>query len=601
MIRLFILIKVILLLGVRNTWRVGLHRIKLKVGWRPKPMKVPYPGGLIMQTGHGNSVDKDLNNSFSCFAFGWYPLKLIDPPNWHADVFGLSEILHPKEDWVSYLRADSRIDVKRYWELSRFYWLPQLALAAQDGDQSATVKIETWLADWVSKNPTYSGINWACGQESAIRLMNLALCSLILNSWEKPSAALKWIVEAHATRIYQTFSYALGQDNNHGTVEACALYIAGTWGKSWSMSGADKFARRGRKWLNERALRVIQIDGSPCQYSTNYHRVNLEAFCMAEIWSTRTGNPGLNAHAAKRIVKGARWLYSITDPNHGDAPNLGANDSAHLFSVPLASYRDFRPTIALVAAIFDDSQPWRGYHDARLEALDLSPGSKHWECVASTSYDAGGFHVLRTKKTCVMMNYPRFKFRPSQADALNIDIWHDGINLVRDAGSYSYALATEAEWFSGTNAHNTIQFDERDQMPRLGKFLYGNWLRAHGLEFVNENKGIIRAGAGYIDSYGSAHYRSIELTNSSFICTDSVSGEFNEACLRWRLAPLDWDLKDNMLSAGTVSIAIEIDGIPVTPNCNSTFESKFYMHKTEIPEISAKTLSPSTIITRITF
>lgn len=45
-----------------------------------------------------------------------------------------------------------------------------------------------------------------------------------------------------------------------------------------------------------------------------------------------------------------------------------------------------------------------------------------------------------------MLRYPRFRFRPSQADALHLDLWLEGRNLLRDAGTYSYN--TESAWLS---------------------------------------------------------------------------------------------------------------------------------------------------------
>jgi len=74
--------------------------------------------------------------------------------------------------------------------------------------------------------------------------------------------------------------------------------------------------------------------------------------------------------------------------------------------------------------------------------------------------------VLRHGPAMALLRYPRFRFRPSQADALHLDFWVSGENWLRDAGSFSYN--TEQRWlnyFPGTVAHNTIQFDGRDQMP----------------------------------------------------------------------------------------------------------------------------------------
>lgn len=586
-----------MLLGLRNILRVSWHRMKLKLGWRPKPIKSAYPGSKIFTSDLRESEDTGFKTPVSLLGFGWYPLTYFEPPNWHADIFGVNEELNAENDWVHYLGKNGVVDPKRYWELSRFDWLPQLALDARSGDESASVKIDTWLNDWVCKNPIYKGINWGCGQEAGIRLINLALSNLILNSWSNPTEALKWIIEVHANRIDQTLSYALGQDNNHGTVEACALFIAGTWGKSWSMPGAAKIAQRGKKWLNERALRVIQIDGSPCQYSTTYHRVNLEVLCMAELWSKRTGARGLNAEAAERVVEGTRWLHAITDSTTGDVPNMGANDGSHLFCLSKMSYRDFRPTVALAAALFANAKPWVEYEDPRIEALGLSVGNKTWLPAVSRTCMFGGFHMLHRKKSMALMHYPRFRFRPSQADALHVDLWHDGVNLLRDAGSYHY----NAEWFSGTSAHNTIEFDGRNQMPRLGRFLFGDWLKADAVEPVKDDGVYVKSAAAYTDRQGARHHRAITLSEDSFICHDEISGNFEEACLRWRLAPGHFHLEDNIVRNEFYSVSIEFNGLQVSPVLGTSMESRYYLQKTESPQLSVKVCQPGILTTRVAF
>jgi hypothetical protein len=39
-------------------------------------------------------------------------------------------------------------------------------------------------------------------------------------------------------------------------------------------------------------------------------------------------------------------------------------------------------------------------------------------------------------------------------------------------------------YFAGTASHNTIQFDDRDQMPRVSRFLFGDWLKPDVIELV---------------------------------------------------------------------------------------------------------------------
>ncbi|MFG6531422.1 MULTISPECIES: alginate lyase family protein [unclassified Sulfitobacter] len=583
-------------LGLRNVARVALYRARFKSGWRPRPPDTPCPEGAVYGLGDSDRQ----GGSVTLKLFGWYPVELGAAPDWHADPFGAGTRQDTDVDWVAALQRIGDGDVKRYWELSRFYWLPQFALAARDGDADAATRIENWLRDWVDANPSYRGINWACGQEASIRLMNLALAALILDTWRDPSPTMRWLVEAHARRIRPTLSYALGQDNNHGTAEACGIYVAGSWGKRWSMPDADRCARTGLRWLNDRALRMIQADGSPCQYSTTYHRANLEGFCLAGLWAEKTGAPRLGTEARSRILDGARWLQAIVDPATGDAPNLGPNDGSHLFTVSQADYRDFRPTVALAAVLFDDERPWPDYDDPRVSALGLKQGDHFWPSPTSRSSDVGGYHVLRVGQAMAVLRYPRFRYRPSQADALHLDLWHAGRNLLRDGGTFSYN-AEGAEWFAGTAAHNTIEFDGRDQMPRLGRFLFGDWLKAEAVEPVLDDGVKAVAAAAYTDARGARHHRAITLSAGSLICRDTISGNFEVARLRWRLAPGEWHIEGDIVRNGAYSIAIEFDGVPVSPALGTTVESRYYLQKTEIPEISVKVSRPGTLVTKVTF
>lgn len=583
-------------LGWCNVARVALYHAKLKSGWRPTPPEMSCPEGAV----YGLRDRDEQSNSVTLKLFGWYPVELESAPDWHADPFGSGNRLDAGVEWVAALQRIGDGEVKRYWELSRFYWLPQFALAAREGDVDAARRIETWLRNWIESNPPYRGINWACGQEASIRLMNLALAALILDTWHDPSPTMRWLVEAHARRIRPTLSYAIGQDNNHGTAETCGLYVAGSWGKRWSMPDAAKCEQTGLRWLNDRALRMIQADGSPCQYSTTYQRANLEGFCLASLWAEKTGAPRLGTEAQSRILDGARWLQAIVDPATGDAPNLGSNDSSHLFAVPETDYRDFRPTVALAAVLFGDGRPWPDYDDPRVSALGFTQGDHVWPSPRSRSFDVGGYHVLRAGQAVVVLRYPRFRYRPSQADALHLDLWHSGRNLLRDGGTFSYNT-DGAEWFGGTSAHNTVTFDERDQMPRLGRFLFGDWLRAETVQTVQRDGDAVGAAAGYIDSKGARHHRQVTLTPTSLTCVDTLSGFFREAELRWRLFPGDWVLEGNTLRGEGVVMTVNTEGETVAPVLGKTLESRYYQHREQVPLLSVSLRNPSQIISKISF
>lgn len=583
-------------LGWCNVVRVALYRAKLKTGWRPVPPDTPCP----KETVFGLDERSDQGGAVTLKLFGWYPIDLAAAPDWHTDPFGRGRRQDADVDWVAALQRIGDEDVKRYWELSRFYWMPQFALAARDGDIDAASRMEAWLRDWIDANPPYRGINWACGQEASIRLMNLALASLILDTWRDPSPTMRWLVEAHARRIRPTLSYAIGQDNNHGTAESCGLYVAGGWGKRWSMPDADRCEQTGLRWLNNRALRVIQADGSPCQYSTTYHRANLEGFCLAGLWAEKTDAPRLGTEARLRIVDGARWLQAIVDSVTGDAPNLGSNDSSHLFAVPEIGYRDFRPTVALAAALFGDGRPWPDYVDPRMRALGVKQGDHAWPSPRSRSSDIGGFHILRRDRTLAMLHYPRFRFRPCQSDLLHVDLWADGQYLLRDDGSFSYQ-PDEAGSFGTASAHNTIEFDGRDQMPKLGRFLYGQWPEAARVQPVEEHDDTVFASAGYTDGYGIDHDRQVRLGERLLTVVDRISGPFEIAVLRWRLKPGDYRLDGDTVIGQYLRLSVIVTDADFDVQLLNGWESQFYLLRSQIPVLQVTLKSPATVVTEVTF
>ena len=92
-------------------------------------------------------------------------------------------------------------------------------------------------------------------------------------------------------------------------------------------------------------------------------------------------------------------------------------------------------------------------------------------------------------------------------------LWLNGENLLRDfGGSYSYADSEAAEYFSGVRGHNTVQFDGREQMPRLSRFLFGNWLTTQEVQPITENAEGVACAAAYRDRHGAYHRRSLLLS-----------------------------------------------------------------------------------------
>lgn len=532
------------------------------------------------------------------FSHFWFQTN-DSPPDWLANPFTGQPVPNPQRPWWRIPDFDSNIgDIKQIWELSRLDWVLPLARRARDGDSHAIDRLNAWLADWSAKNPPFQGPNWKCGQEASIRVMNISMTAVVLDQVGSPNASLLDWVALHLRRISPTVQYAMAQDNNHGTSEAAALFIGGSWLFSHGRIEGRQWSSQGRKWLENRAVRLIGRQGSFSQYSLNYHRVMLDTFCMAEVWRRNLGLPTFSARFLSRARAATHWLRHMINPTNGDGPNIGANDGARLLQLTDVDYRDHRPTVQLAMALFSDQSAYAGegsWNDA-LDALGVSRSNTLAPPVGSYLADDGGFAVLRCEEAMAMLRYPRFKFRPSQADALHVDLWIHGENLLRDAGTYSYNTDTQwLNYFGGTAGHNTVQFDDRDQMPRLSRFLFGDWLKTSMLDPLRAQDGRVSFGAGYTDRAGASHRRRITLDSSSLKIVDHIDGFRTKSVLRWRLAPGSWQIEGASVRNGACVLRVHADVPLVRFELTTGWESRYYLEKTELPVLEIEIDRPGTL------
>lgn len=592
-----------LALGVRNIVRVAAYRAEMKLLQRPgaciQAPKGPFfsdmPGGVPITapavTGwHASAL------LFGHLRFG----VTAHPPDWLANPLTGQGIASPSRDWRQIPDFDPGVgDIKLIWELSRMDWVLAFAQRAKLGDATALARLNDWLEDWCARNPPFRGPNWKCGQEASIRVMHLATAAIVLGQVRNPTEPLRELVRLHLRRIASTLRYALAQDNNHGTSEAAALFIGGSWLGALGDRDAEPWQRLGLHWLEERAARLIGPQGTFSQYSLNYHRLMLDTFSIAEVWRRHLGLPSFSTLLQSHALAATKWLHHMIEPGTGDGPNVGANDGARLLQLTNTTYRDHRPSLQLAMALFADERacsedgPWN--HQLQWLGIPL-PEKQAQQPRNSFVADDGGFAVLRRGIVMVMLRYPRFRFRPSQADALHLDLWVGCVNLLRDAGSYSYN--TDPVWlnyFGGTPSHNTVEFDGRDQMPRISRFLFGDWLETTDLEDVATANDVLTFAAGYRDRQQARHLRRITLSESALQVEDQLAGFTSKAVLRWRLMPGSWRADGNRLVSGSHSLTVHGTMPIVRFELVKGWESRHYLEKTPCPVLEVEVRQPGTL------
>jgi hypothetical protein len=593
-------VRTALLLGLNNVASVAAYRILLRLGLhKSQRIRAAFIAGDIFSGGKDNDFITPEEVLRDAPLFGWYNPPLGGKlPGWHTNYLTGKTCADPLQPWWKIRDFDNADgDIKGVWELSRFGWLSQLAIKARLGDKRAVPTMNNWIADWCRANPPYLGRNWKCGQETSVRVMRLAISALILGQIKPQSPALEAFLNAHILRVLSTLSYARAQQNNHGTSESAAIFIAGSWLAALGDRDASAIADQGRAQLEERVSKLISPDGSFSQYSTNYHRLFLDTATTVELWRRAADLPSFSDSYISKIRRAVRWMVTMIDLSTGEASNIGANDGAHLLTQTGHDYCDYRPCVELASALFLDQEPSTevGRRISSLFGIQ-PPGTMalgELQPPVSELLDDGGYAVLRSGTAKVVMRYPRFKFRPSHADAFHIDLWANGKCLLGGPGSYSYAMA-DPDQFSGTAAHNTIQFDDRNQMPRLGRFLYGDWLKTLHRSEISAGANGVNFEASYRDHWEASHNRLVQLSQDSLVVEDHVKGFRQHAILRWRVPPNGWAVHGSEVRSDAMRVMITSSSA-ISISLKPGWVARLYGKKEEILIIEARVTEPGRI------
>lgn len=583
-------------LGLINLCRVGFYKLSLKLNIHPvqKISVEPFIGIFFKQPEiglpYGSSSLESIKSGFFPFSGDFISFE-NEEINWHKNYFNNQQSKFKNYNWWDIPDFDLALgDIKTVWELSRFDWVIQLVILSISGDKDAIIILNKRLNHWLQENLPYKGVNWKCGQEASIRVMHLIFSAMIIEQFEKPSHSLLKIIEMHIKRIAPTISYAIGQNNNHGTSEAAALFIGGHFLKINGFLQYEKYEKIGRKWLEDRSITLFSEDGCFSQYSTNYHRVALDTYSFCETYRRYNNLKPFSRGLNDKLVKATYWLEVLTDKNSGNVPNMGANDGAKLFPTFKYEYRDYRRSVQWANLVFNNRLIYGLTENDKFifNKLGVKTALANLDSPTDNILLKGnedGFFIYRNKSVLLVFKRPIFKFRPSQSDAMHIDLWIGGQNVLRDGGSYSYNTSFDnSNYYNGVASHNTVQFDGRNQMPRFSRFLFGSWLKEHKFNFYQSNKSIY-ISTGYNDYLGAFHQRTITLKEKEILIEDTVKSFKTSAKINWRLNASGWVYvlsSENKTDFEINLISNEIKG-DFSKSCG--LESLFYHNESKIPVV----------------
>ena len=488
--------------------------------------------------------------------FSGQSFDLTFPPDWRLNPFTGARA-DSNAHW-SVVPWDAAGDIKCVWELSRFAWVfPLLRAYAATRDERFAEGFWRLFEDFCQKNPPNSGIQWKCGQETALRMIHVCIAADAMRDAAASTPArqtfVATFVNASAERIAGHIDYALSQRNNHSISEAVGLFTAGTMFPR--LPNAAKWRQQGGALLEKLAFEQIYADGSYLQHSFNYQRFSLSLLLWAHHVDALNGAM-LPARFRERTLCCAEMMTSFIDPETGRMPNTGGNDGALLFSLNGCEYEDFRPAVQWACGKLAGRREFpAGPWDETAQWFDVQlPGDA--QPVAPTSAPAGGHLHLAGIRSWGMLRCAHYKDRPFQADQLHLDIFHNGKPVALDPGTYAYNPQPPDDWdnpLTSAAVHNTVTVDGAEPMVRAGRFLWLDW--AQGTVIEQSAGTIVAEHDGY---QPVIHRRTVKVEDDRWTVTDELQGSGQHQFeLHWLMADGDVQLQGNQVRIGNVQIRIE--------------------------------------------
>jgi hypothetical protein len=539
-------------------------------------------------------ADAILRGEFRLFGAEARPLGF--PPAWNTPPGAVGAPspapLPADRHWTAY-EADSRIDLRSVWELSRLGWIFPLARAYRlTGDPRYWEGCWSLLASWRAANPPNTGPQWASAQEAGLRILPLTFAwqafAPELKDRPEGAAGIQELVHACAARIPPSLSYARAQRNNHLLSEAVGMYTAGALFPEPLQ--ARRWRRQGARWLERALADQVFPDGGYIQHSVNYHRLALSLGLWALCLARALGEPFPAQQALERL---ARALAALAEPEQGSAPQLGHDDGSQILPLSQCAQWDQRPILqAAWRALFEAPAfpfgPWdelslwlgllppgspsarhrrRGAPARRPRSAALREPAPDQRLRASDLPDAG-LYFLRGAGTWAMLRCARFRTRPAHSDQLHLDLWHDGRNLALDPGTYLYAAPPP--WdnaLARASAHNGPLAEGCEPMRRVSRFLWLEWAQGRLIGRWRSSGGALEALIAEHSGYRRRGWRVrravVRAGEDLWLVVDELLGQgAHPLRITWTLPDLPWELDGRQLRLGGRRSAFRLHIVP---------------------------------------
>lgn len=446
-------------------------------------------------------------------------------------------------------------DIKQLWEPSRHQHLTILAAAyALTGDTKYAERVAEHLRSWWSANPPLRGVHWVSGIELGIRLISWVWIRRLLDRWSGAAALFEDNPEAlHQIWHHQRWLASLGSHgssaNNHVIAEAAGQLVAAC-AFDW-FPESPTWRAAALRLLDDQLHRNTFASGLNRELATEYHGLVLELGLAAAV----------EADAAGVTVPDTTWLVlmrmcdalaAIVDTRL-NPPRQGDADDGHGLIVDGAGTHRWASLLHTGDVLFGRQRWWPtsavSNSDVRTPLLGALTNGARTDAVRPaerpTHLSDAGMTILRTTDGpeiwCRCDGGPHGFLSiaaHAHADALSVEIRHDGVDILADPGTYCYhGQPAWRDYFRSTVGHNTLELDGRNQSQSGGPFMWTrhartNVLVANGAKWAAEHDGYSRGRET------ARHRRTVHLENGEVQLHDEVRESGTRNCrLAFHLGP----------------------------------------------------------------
>jgi hypothetical protein len=383
-------------------------------------------------------------------------------------------------------------NIKQVWELSRHHHLTVLAAAwwlTQDERYAETAADQ--LRSWWAANPFLSGVHWTSGIEVGIRLISWTWIRRLLDDWPKVGDLFEHNDDAiRQIAWHQEFLAAFpsrgSSANNHVIAEAAGWLVAAC-AFPWYRRSAQ-WRRRARALLERELAANTFDDGLNRELATDYHRFVFELGLLAAVEADASDYPLSEAtweQLGKMLDSGAAILDAAGRP-----PRQGDGDEGRALVVDGPDRDPWANVLGSGVALLgapDWSPSFAGGVEAHVVGALGRPHQVPRTRVRPRRFADAGLVLLRSRAEDGPEIWCRCDGGPhgflsiaahAHADALSLEVRHDGLDILADAGTYCYHGEPEwREWFRSTAAHNTVEMAGVSQSESGGPFLWNTQAR----------------------------------------------------------------------------------------------------------------------------